>query len=170
MYQNHVDQTLAAEDLASVDAAQDTLEQIFSFAYSMAVSERAALYKIGPNTEVFAHRILDLAKRNPDLLPRGLDIAAIERDKTTRDQLIPRLDRMRQLVERLTHLVMLLGSDYLGGTRCAYRSLQANGKAAGLEDLLADIGQCFARVRKTTATPPTEPTTGSGTGSTTPAA
>ena len=158
MHTNLIDLTLAAEDLTAVDAALTAQEEVFEFAYSMEVSERAALYKIGPSTEVFAARILDLAKRNLELLPRGLDLAAIERDKVAREQLIPRLDRMRQMTERLTHFVMLLGSDYLGGTRAAYRALQANGKAAGLEDLLADIGQCFARPR--TPVPPSEPTTG----------
>lgn len=165
MHTNLIDLTLAAEDLTAVDAALTAQEAVFEFAYSMAVSERAALYKIGPSTEVFAARILDLAKRNLELLPRGLDLTAIERDKVAREQLIPRLDRMRQMTERLTHFVMLLGSDYLGGTRAAYRALQANGKAAGLEDLLSDIGQCFARPR--TPVPPSEPVTGSGTGTTT---
>jgi hypothetical protein len=166
MHTNLIDLILAAEDLTALDASLTTQEQLLEFAFSMEVSDRAALFKIGPNTEVFAARILDLAKRNPDLLPGGLDLAAIERDKVAREQLIPRLDRMRQMTERLTHFVMLLGSDYLGGTRAAYRALQANGKAAGIEDLLGDIGQCFARPRRATPVPPSEPTTGSGTGTT----
>ncbi len=96
----------------------------------------------------------------------------VERDKVAREQLLPRLDRLRPLVERLEHTVMLLGGDYLAGTRVAYRSLQANGKTAGLEHLLADIGQCFAYPRKLAATTPEQPASGSGSGteSTTPVA
>ncbi|RYD74922.1 MAG: hypothetical protein EOP84_19130 [Verrucomicrobiaceae bacterium] len=168
MHKNLIDITITAEDLAALDTALTAQETLLSFAASLEVTERSALYKIGPGTEVFAARILDLAKRNPDLLPRGLDLTAIERDKVAREQLVPRLDRMRQMTERLSHVVMLLGSDYLGGTRSAYRSMQANGKAAGIEELLADIGKCFAKTRTPAA--PTAPATGSGTGTTPPAA
>ena len=172
MYKDNVDMTVAAEALTTADTAQTTLETTFNFVTSVPVNERRKLFKIGTNTEEFAARILELAKRNLDLLPRGLDLDAIERDKVAREQLLPRLDRMRQFVERLEHTVMLLGVDYLAGTRAAYRSLQANGKTAGLEDLLTDIGQCFARPRRSKTTAPEQPApeSGSGTGSSTPAA
>ena len=164
--------TVAAEALTTVDAAQTTLEETLNFITSVPVNERRRLFKIGDNTEAFAARILELAKRNLDLLPRGLDLAVIERDKAAREQLLPRLYRMRQFVERLEHTVMLLGVDYLAGTRAAYRALKANGKTAGLEDVLADIGQCFAHARKSTSTAPEQPASGSGsgTGATTPTA
>src|SRR6478735_1833125 len=164
MFKNLIDMTVGAESLTTVDTAQTTLETTFNFATSVPVDERMKLFKIGANTEEFAARILELAKRNIDLLPRGLDLDAIERDKVAREQLIPRLDRLRQFVERLEHTVLLLGVDYLAGTRVAYRSLKANGKTAGLEDLLADIGQCFAHPRKPAATTPEQPASGSGTG------
>lgn len=172
MYKDIVDMTVSAEALTTVDTAQTTLETTLNFVASVPVNERRKLFKIGSNTEEFAARILELAKHNLDLLPRGLDLDAIERDKVAREQLIPRLDRMRQLVERLEHTVMLLGVDYLAGTRVAYRSLKANGKTAGLEDLLADIGQCFAHPRKPAATTAVEPApdSGTGTGTTTPTA
>ena len=166
MYKDRIDLAITAEDHTAVDAAQLAIEQKYSFMQSLPVADRKSLFKLGSDTEVFANQILDLAKRNLDLLPKGIDLAKIERDKTAREDLVPRLQRMRQMTERLEHTVMLLGTDYLSGTLCLYRSLQANGKAYGLEELLADIGACFSKRRKVKTTEPSGTGTSTGSGTT----
>ncbi|RYD70698.1 MAG: hypothetical protein EOP84_26245 [Verrucomicrobiaceae bacterium] len=87
------------------------------------------------------------------LLPRNLDLAAIERDMVAWEQLSDRSLRMKQLAERMEHTTMLLGSDFLTGTLAAYKALQLNGKTAGLEAVLGDVGQRFARKKKTQQAP-----------------
>ncbi|MHA3770859.1 hypothetical protein ACXR0O_04905 [Verrucomicrobiota bacterium sgz303538] len=168
MFKDRIDLAIAPEDHTAVDAAQLAIEQKYSFTQSLPVEDRKSLLKLGSETEVFANRILELAKLNLDLLPKGIDLAKIERDKTAREELLPRLQRMRQMTERMEHTIMLLGTDYLSGTLCLYRSLQANGKAAGIEDLLADIGHCFSKRRK--AKTPEQPGTAAGVGADTPVA
>ncbi len=156
MYQDQIDVTMAAEDLTSADGAQTTLETVFGFCRSIPADKRKRLFKLGDQTVAFAYQILELAKNNADLLPRNLDLAAIERDMIAWEQLSDRSLRMRQLAERMEHTTMLVGSDFLGGTLATYKALQLNGKAAGLESVLADIGQRFLRKRKVTQVP-TEP-------------
>lgn len=155
MYQNKIDITMAQEDLTTADAAQTTLEGVYEFCVSVPVEERKRLFKLGDQSMAFAYQILELAKINVDLLPRNLDLTAIERDMVAWEQLSDRSLRMRQLAERMEHTTMLLGSDFLGGTLAAYKALQLNGKAAGLEAVLADIGQRFAKRLKTVAEPTT---------------
>ncbi|MHA3771723.1 hypothetical protein ACXR0O_09330 [Verrucomicrobiota bacterium sgz303538] len=163
MYKDRIDLAITPEDHTAVDAALLAIEQKYNFTQSLPVEDRKSLYKLAIDKEAFANQILDLAKANLDLLPKGIDLAKIERDKTAREALLSRLQRMRQMTERLEHTVMLLGTDYLSGTLCLYRSLQANGRDAGIEELLADIGHCFSKGRKVKT--PEQPGTGTGSGS-----
>ena len=100
MYKDRIDLAVTPEDHTAVDTALLAIEQKYNFTQSLPVGDRKSLYKLGIDKEAFANQILDLAKANLDLLPKGIDLAKIERDKTAREALLPRLQRMRQMVER----------------------------------------------------------------------
>jgi hypothetical protein len=148
MITEKIDHMFVAEDITAALAAETTLEEKFAFCRSLEPEVRHSLYKIGPETESFVTRVVDLAKRNLDLIPRGIDVTAVDRNIATRDELRGHHDRMQQLVERMDHSVMLIGAQILQDVLAMYRSLKANGTTAGIEELLAEIGQRFARSKR----------------------
>ena len=166
MLTTRIDHSFAAEDLLAVAGAENVLETTFAFCVSLTPKERHDMYKLGGKSESFVHRILDLASLNPDLVPGRISTTHMARNIQTWQTLRQHHARVQQLVERMDHSVMLLGMDIIQDALGLYRSLQAHGKAAGIEELLADIGQRFSR-RKATETEPTEGAEAPGSGETT---
>ena len=90
------------------------------------------------------------------MIPPRIGTLRMARNVKTWQTLRQHYTRMQQLVERMDHSVMLLGMDIIQDALALYRSLKAHGKTAGLEELLANIGQRFAK-RRLIEPEPTEP-------------
>jgi hypothetical protein len=103
---------------------------------------------MGLRNETFTRGILDAAGQNPTLIPSSLDLDALERDLTAREQLLPLQQRVQRLHDRLHHTNLLLGADLYSGARVIYKTLKAFGYAAGLGSLLEELGRRFSKKRK----------------------
>lgn len=157
MIRNILDGSIVAEDIVLIDAAITTLETKLTILMSLSPEERKSLPGMGPQSESFAGQALQAAQLNEDLMPRGLDLESIERDKVLREQLLPRFERLRHLTERMDHTIHLAGSEYYRGALAIYKALKAFGRSAGLEALIEELRRRFPQRRKPTETPTEEP-------------
>lgn len=148
LYTDQIDIDPSEAALAAIDQALDTIEANATFLRSLSAERRMVLRGLSFNTEGFANLALDIALDNEVLLPRGLDLAQIQRDKSARARLKPRLERLRKITAAFDSTVLLLGSDYYNGALAIYASLKRFGQQSGIRVLIQELAQQFKR-RKT---------------------
>ena len=157
MNRNILDGSIPAEDLITIDAAIASLENTLTILVGLSTSQRRALPGMGPQSESFAEQALAAGKQYVGLMPRDLNINAIERDRTLRQTLLPRFERLRNLTTKMEHTIHLAGSEYYSGGLAIYRALKAFGRAAGIDELIAELGRRFKKASTEPAPGPTAP-------------
>lgn len=156
-YKDLMDVAFTAEEITQAAAAVTTLEEIFSDLRSSTKEELRRTSKMGLRNETFTMEAITAGQQNPQLIPPGIDLAAVERDRVAREVLAPLAQRIQVLNEKLDHSRKLLGADLYGAARAIYKALQEFGKDAGISELLSQLGQRFKGQRRKAATQPPAP-------------
>jgi hypothetical protein len=115
--------------------------------------ERKRIQHLGTRNETFSMAAIEVARQHPQVIPAGIDMAALERDIAARQQILPLLVRSRQLVRMLEDTLMLLGSDIYNGARGIYKSLLIVGELYGMAEVVDELSQHFSK----SASEPTAP-------------
>ncbi|MHA3770074.1 hypothetical protein ACXR0O_00890 [Verrucomicrobiota bacterium sgz303538] len=155
-----IDITIAADDITAVTTALTTLQTKLSFLLPLEEAERKRLRRLGLRNETFSLGVIDIAQGNPQVVPAGIDMAALQRDVAAREQLLPLLREMQRLTRLMEDTVILLGCDIYEGGRALYKTMKVVGELHGLSEVIAELGRRFAKKRTT------EPATGSTAAST----
>ncbi|RYD71346.1 MAG: hypothetical protein EOP84_25040 [Verrucomicrobiaceae bacterium] len=152
---NHlIDITITPEALTDMRAAVATLStETEVFGIHLDEAQRKHSMKIGTRNESFVRDMLEFARQHPHLVPSGIDITAIQRDLTARDQITPLLFQIKALTRTLEDTHLALGIDLFNGTRGFYKAVKPIALINGVQDIIARIGQRFARQKKTTTEP-----------------
>jgi len=154
---NHIiDTTISAETVTTMTTAATTIAtQITTFGIHMDDAQRKSSLKLGTRNETFAREMLEFARLHPNLVPAGIDIAAIQRDLTARDQITPVLFQLKALTRTLEDTHVALGVDLYNGTRGFYKAVKPIAEINGVQDVITRIGQRFAGQgrKKVEATP-----------------
>ncbi len=145
MTTNRVNITLTAEQSAGISTAVDALETALPDLISLSGEESRKLFRLGDLGEAFVLKTLEAVRLHPELFPTSVDLAAMDRDQKLRETLRPIRTRLQGLVALVDGTYKLAGADLMTNCSAAYRILQVSGVGAGVEDLLADIGQRFDR-------------------------
>jgi hypothetical protein len=139
------DITLGAENVQTIRTAITTLKTEFSvFTVSLDEAQRKHSQHLGQRNETFSRDIVDLAKERPELIPASLNIAGVDRDITTREQLTPLLLQLQTLTQLLMDTHSALGIDIYNGARAVYAYLKVGADVNGISEALARIGVRFA--------------------------
>src|SRR5829696_8152361 len=96
---NHlVDITIGAESLTSMNTAVTTLgTETAGFGVYLDESQRKHSMKMGTRNETFVRDMLEFARQRPELMPAGIDITALQRDLSARDQITPLVFQLKAL-------------------------------------------------------------------------
>ena len=146
--QNLISLNLTEQDLTDFDAALATLRRLSAPFVVLEPQERRELNKLGPKSELFVDETLTVLQNNPQMVPPNLGLAEALADKATLDQLRPRLQQLRQLVERADDTEMALGSDVINVALEGYRLLAVSGKGESLKSARRALSRRFSRARK----------------------
>jgi len=153
MSQNLISMVLTADQLTAIDGALATLEQNLSGLLALQPSQRRELYKMGEKSEQFGRQTLNVLTNNPQIVPPSLGLAEAQQDVAALDALRPRLQRMKQLVERGEDTETALGSDIMSTALEGYGLLKVSGKNQGLDGLRQELSSRFAKSRRVTEVP-----------------
>lgn len=143
--QNLVSLELSPADLAAMDDALATLGRVLSHGITLSAQQRRDLYKMGDRSEAFCRQSLSLLANNPQVVPPGLNLAEARADLAALDALRPRLDRLRQLTERMDDTELALGSDVMGVALEGYALLKVAGKGEALKAARRELSARFAK-------------------------
>ena len=156
MANNLVDATFPAEDQDWVLQTLKAVNERLPFLIGLTPEQRQCLAKMGDKTVAFVEKALRAADLNPTLIPASVDVAGLRKDVELVRGLMPVLDVLTQLRERVDDTVTESGSEAFAVALEVYQHLKASGKNTGLDESLKDMGQRFARRPRTPK--PTEPT------------
>jgi hypothetical protein len=141
----YADFDLAAEDNVTFDGAIVSAETITGLYPTETATTVKHLLKIGAKTESFSREALELGKMYSDHLPRGLNLARMEKALEMRNEIRTRYLRLLRITERLRTTMLLLGVDAYGDGLTVYNSLK-RGKDETLRQAVNYLGRHFNRV------------------------
>ncbi|MBD2022004.1 hypothetical protein H6F43_17635 [Leptolyngbya sp. FACHB-36] len=142
---NQISATLTQADRDAVLAAIATMKQKLPFLMDLTTEERKALPKMGDKSRAFVSKALEVATQNSDFLPRSFDLDEMRKDVQLFEAMYPIVMAMTQLQELLDDTYVLVGSEAYSAALQVYNYAKASGQGAGLEAVVDELGQRFAR-------------------------
>lgn len=150
---NQISATLTQADRDAALAAISTVKENLSFLIDLTVEERKALPKMGDKSRAFVLKALEVATQNPDFLPRSFDLEEMRKDVQLFEAMYAIVVAVTQLHELLNDTHMTVGSEAYSAALQVYNYAKASGHGAGLEAVVDELGQRFARKTKKTNPP-----------------
>ncbi len=142
---NRISATLTPADRQAVIAAIATIKEKLPFLIDLTLEERKALPKMGDKSRAFVTKALEIAAQNPDFLPRSFDLEEMRRDVQLFEAMYPLLLSMTQLQELMDDTYTTVGSEAYAAALTVYSYAKASDQGAGLEAVVDELGQRFAR-------------------------
>jgi hypothetical protein len=100
---------------------------------------------MGDKSRAFVSKALEVARQNPDFLPRSFDIDEMRKDVQLFEAMYPIVVALAQLQELVDDTTMAAGSEAMAAALQVYNYAKASGQGAGLEGMVEELGQRFAR-------------------------
>jgi hypothetical protein len=153
MAENRVSAVLSSADREAVLAAIQTIHSKLPFLISLTPEQRKGMLKLGPKSVDFVNNALTVSNQNAQLLPPVFDQAEWQKDVELLTGLNAIATALSPLAEKIDDTLMVAGSEAYAAALSAYNYLKAANASGGLDGLLDDLGQRFARRSRTAATP-----------------
>ncbi|MBW4473697.1 MAG: hypothetical protein KME45_25475 [Stenomitos rutilans HA7619-LM2] len=145
--------TLDAKDRDAVMAAVTTIREKLPFLIDLTADDRKALPKMGDKSRAFVSKALEVATQNPDFLPRSFDLEELRRDVQLFEAMYPIVVALTQLQELVDDTCLAAGSEAYAAALQVYNYAKASGQGAGLDAVVGEMGQRFARKPRKTKAP-----------------
>jgi hypothetical protein len=137
--------TLAQKQREQVLQAISTIKDNLPFLIDLTNEERKALPKMGDKSRAFVSKALEVATQNPEFLPRSFDLDEMRKDVQLFEALYPVLLSLSQLQELVDDTSLAVGSEAYAAALQVYTYAKASGQGGGLETVVEEMGQRFAR-------------------------
>ncbi|KGQ17936.1 hypothetical protein LF41_1790 [Lysobacter dokdonensis DS-58] len=151
--QDLVSMVVTKEVQATVLGLIEQIRQQIPGRVSLSVDQRRSLQLMGPRSENYGRLCLVTIAQNLDLLPRGIDIDEAFADLEARDNLIPILKALQQLVEEIDDTIAALGSDVMVVANTSYGVMKAAGGNAALDEAVRELSMRHRKTRKKSEKP-----------------
>ncbi len=146
---NRISASMNQAQADEVTKAIETINQNLPFLIDLTTGERQDMPKFGNKNRTFVVKALELAKQNPDILPRSFDVEEMKKDVELVEKLYPIHQAMTKLFEKIDDTYFAAGSEAYTSALHVYNYAKAANIAMGvLDDVLDDLGKRFARKSK----------------------
>ena len=136
---------LAQTDKDALLQAIATIKEKLPFLVDLSSEERKALPKMGDKSRAFVSKALEVAAQNPEFLPRSFDLEEMRKDVQLFEALYPVLLSLTQLQELVDETTLAVGSEAYAAALQVYNYAKASGQGTGLDTMVEEMGQRFAR-------------------------
>ena len=133
--QNLVSATLTNADRDAVLAAINTITTKLPFLLGLSVDDRINLQKMGNVRRSFVEQTVPIANQNAQVLPPSFNLTELTADMDLYHQLVPIMDALKPVFEKIDDTLLALGSDLYSGSLEAYGYIKVAGKGQGLDAL-----------------------------------
>ena len=130
MTHHRITGTLSDQDAASIMAAIITIKRKLPFLIDLTPEERCTLTKRGEESRGWIRSALDLALRNPALLPWSFNTTEFWRNVTLEETLAPIAAALRELAAWADDTLVAVGSDTYDAALAVYHHAEIGGLGA----------------------------------------
>jgi hypothetical protein len=116
----------------------------------LTTKERRALTKMGDKSSAFVIKALEVAKQNPDFLPRAFNVEEMRKDVELMQMMQPILMVVNQLRDLVEDTYMQIGSEAYSAVLTVYNYAKDSPSGTALEGAAEELGRRFAHKPKTT--------------------
>ncbi|MFN6537143.1 MAG: hypothetical protein RM021_012340 [Nostoc sp. EkiNYC01] len=145
MSKTRISATLRQTERDAVLQAISTIKEKLPFLVDLSPDDRMALPKMGDKSRAFVSIALEVAAQNPEFLPRSFDLDEMRKDVQLFEALYPVLLSLTQLQELVDDTSLAVGSEAYAAALQVYNYAKASGRGAGLDAVVLEMGQRFAR-------------------------
>ncbi|MEH2363899.1 hypothetical protein [Nostoc sp.] len=145
MSTTRISATLTPTEKDVVLQAISTIKEKLSFLVDLSSDDRKTLPKMGDKSRAFVSIALEVATQNPEFLPRSFDLEEMRKDVQLFEALYPVLLSLTQLQELVDDTTLAVGSEAYAAALQVYNYAKASGQGAGLDAMVVEMGQRFAR-------------------------
>ena len=145
MHTTSISATLSQADRDAVMEAVATIKAKLPFLTGLSAEECKALPKMGDKSRAFVSKALEVATQNPDFLPRSFDLNEMRKDVQLFESIYPIVVALTQLSELLDDTLLAVGSEAYAAALQVYSYAKASGQGSGLDAVVGEMGQRFAR-------------------------
>ncbi|MBX9253845.1 hypothetical protein H1Q63_07760 [Desmonostoc muscorum CCALA 125] len=145
MSKTRISATLGQTERDAVLQAISTIKEKLPFLVDLSPDDRMALPKMGDKSRAFVSIALEVAAQNPEFLPRSFDLDEMRKDVQLFEALYPVLLSLTQLQELVDDTSLAVGSEAYAAALQVYNYAKASGQGAGLDAVVLEMGQRFAR-------------------------
>ena len=145
--QNLISLNLTPDQWTAVDGAVAVIESHLGLKVALP-KQRTKVPRMGPKSEQFCRQTLSALAQNPKLVPGSVDMADVQADLASLDQLLPRLQRLRQVTEQAGDVHFALASDVMAGALQGYKLLKFAGRSQGLDGLRGALAERFSKTSR----------------------
>lgn len=131
--------------MGEIRAGLAALAEKLDFVQSISAEERREMLHLGDRSISFVQKAKDLAQRDDSFLPRSFSVEEMQRDLQAYQQLEEIRQHLQALLSKVTDTQSVAGSEAYSAALVVYKSAKAHGKTEGLEAVLDELGQRFAR-------------------------
>ncbi len=125
-----------------------TIKAKLPFWVDLTLEEQKALPKMGDKSRAFIGKALEVATQNPAFLPRSFDLEEMRKEVQLFESLYPIVVAFTQLQELLDDTYVTVGSEAYAAALQVCTYAKASGQGAGLDAVVEELGQRFARKAK----------------------
>jgi hypothetical protein len=140
---NRISAALTKTDREAVMDAITTIKTRLPFLIDLTADERKALPKMGDKSRAFVSKALEVATQNPDF-----DLEEMRKDVQLFEAMYPIVVALAQLQELMDDTYTTVGSEAYAAALQVYTYAKASGQGAGLDSVVDELGQRFARKAK----------------------
>lgn len=137
--------TLDAKDREAVMQAIATIKAKLPFLIDLNADQRKALPKMGDKSRAFVSKAMEVAAQNSDFLPRSFDLEEMRKDVQLFEAMYPIVVALTQLQELVDDTCLAAGSEAYAAALQVYHYAKASGQVGGLDAVVSEMGQRFAR-------------------------
>lgn len=145
MFYQRISAEITAEAMDLLEQNLREVETNLSFTVNLSPEERSTLPKMGDRSVAFVDKALDLSLKHPDLVPRYLDVAELQRDLELARKLKRLLNILEPLTERVSDTYIAAGAEAFAAARNFYRSVKGAATAGvpGCDTIAAELGKRY---------------------------
>ena len=125
------------------------------FLINLTMKERSSLFKMGNNRYAFVKRFIQIAENNIGEFPASFNLNELKKDFKLFDDLKDLIITVVQLLEKMSDTQMAVGNEALTKALQGKEMLEAaNRTNPGLDDVVAELQEFFAKTSQDDTTPP----------------
>lgn len=126
VYPNLISTVISESDLREILDAIDFISKKLPGIEDISKEEMAALPKMERNTIDFVLENLKEAESHPELIPKDIDVAEIEKDAELINTIYKVIDPLKKIVKKLEETALVAGSEAYLPSIAIYNAMKAN--------------------------------------------